>query len=390
VEEIAVADLDQEIRGLKDVEEGADPLTRQKLEAAAQVAQANLRSSQKALADILAKANPKASDPATNNAAADPRNLTTAADARTAIVAGADPLQVSLRVSEVANAIASLIEAEKDVTDLIGGPDPLELAVKERETALALATLDEAIDDLEELTEDIDPLEVRHKQALVTVADAQLREAQTRLQAIRELIPLEIALRRADVTLAREVTRNALEDFEEAVIRAPFDGTISLVNVEADDEVDKNSRVVEIVDPTVVEVGSLVDAEERQRISSGATATIQVDSLGGQILAGTVSFVADSPKTDRGVIRYPVTIQVDVPDDLQIPLTLSGVSVVVTEERRGVLKVPPEAIQGSAHAPIVLVMKNGAIEKRPVVLGNRDDFWVAVLAGLEEGERVVV
>ena len=78
-------------------------------------------------------------------------------------------------------------------------------------------------------------------------------------------------MRRAEVGLARESAQSASEDFEGAAIKAPFDGTIALVNVEVDDVVTEDSRVIEIVDPTRAEVVSLVDAGEVDRVTVGAT-----------------------------------------------------------------------------------------------------------------------
>ena len=175
----------------------------------------------------------------------------------------------------------------------------------------------------------------------------------TGLLASRELITLEVSLRRADVALAREVARDALKNLHGATVRAPFTGVISLVNVEAEDEVTKDSRVIEIVDPTVLEVAGLVDAAQVKLIVIGAKATVKVDTLPGQLLAGTVSAVSSSPTTERGVVSYPVTIKVDIPEGVQIPVALSAVSVVVVYEERGALSVPRNPVSGTVTQPIV-------------------------------------
>jgi RND family efflux transporter MFP subunit len=222
------------------------------------------------------------------------------------------------------------------------------------------------------------------------VAQANLDEARTSLVALRDRLSLEVALRQADVTLAQEVTGDALKNLLGATVRAPFTGVISLVNVETDDDVNKNSHVIEIVDPSVLAVEGSVDADDVKFIKNGAKARVKVDSLPEQVLAGAVSAVANSPRTERGVVSYPVTIQVDVPEGVHIPVALSGVSAVVIHEEKSVLLVPRDAVQGTLTRPVVRVMNNGVIENRDVVLGSRDDTWVAVLAGLEEGDRVVV
>ena len=173
-------------------------------------------------------------------------------------------------MAEVVNALAGLKEAEKAVADLADGPDPLELAVKQQNVVVAKATLDALSEDLEELTDNIDPLEIRLREAELTLAESILEEAETRLDSVQEQVLLEIALRKAEVGLAKELADTALDDLEGAVVKAPFDGIIALVNVEVDDMVTEDSRVIEVVDPTAVQVISMVDADEVEQVVVGA------------------------------------------------------------------------------------------------------------------------
>ena len=68
----------------------------------------------------------------------------------------------------------------------------------------------------------------------------------------------------------------------------------------------------------------------------------------------------------------------------------SSVTVVVIQQEKGVLLVPRRAVKGEAAMPVVWVFQDGAIQRRPVVLGKGDDEWVSVLKGLAAGEQVVV
>ncbi|MEC9281017.1 MAG: hypothetical protein VX947_09045 [Chloroflexota bacterium] len=121
------------------------------------------------------------------------------------------------------------------MADVQGAPDPFELAVRQRKEFLAWATGEEAEEDLRELTEDIDPLRTQRQRALTAVAEARYNEAATRLKAVQDRLPREVELRQANVSLSRGVASEALEDYEGAILRAPFVGVISLVNVEPDD-----------------------------------------------------------------------------------------------------------------------------------------------------------
>ena len=228
----------------------------------------------------------------------------------------------------------------------------MELSVRQRDMLLARAAWEEAVEDLVELTKDVDPLETQRLRSLAAVAEATYNDAVTRLMAVQERLPMEVDLLQANVALSQEVAKDALEDYEGAILRAPFDGVISLVNVEPDDEVTRDSRIIEIVDPTALEVASFVDAANANLISTGDRAEVTIDNLPGDIFPSAVSFVSDKPRTERGIVSFPITITVDVPAGADIPVGLSSVSVVITPNGKGVLLAPRGTVQGRAWRPL--------------------------------------
>ena len=104
----------------------------------------------------------------------------------------------------------------------------------------------------------------------------------------------------------------------------------------------------------------------------------------------TVSSVAAEPRTERGVVRYPITINVEPPEGVEVPVGLSGVSSEVLYEEKGVLAVPQGALHRTSKQTMVSVMTDGVVEERAVDLGDGGGSWVQVLQGLEEGDQVVV
>ena len=107
------------------------------------------------------------------------------------------------------------------------------------------------------------------------------------------------------------------------------------------------------------------------------------------MLDGAVSAVATQPQTERGVVSYAVTIRIDVPDGVQVPIGLSAVSTVVMHEEEGVLLVPRDAVLGAFGRSVVRVINNGIVEERAVLLGNSNKAWTVVREGLSEGDQVV-
>ena len=255
-------------------------------------------------------------------------------------------------------AVLALVEAESDLTALTGGPDPLDLEARSKQVPVAEARLAEAEEDLSKLRTSVDPLEV--------------------------------ALRQAEVASSLEALEAALQRLDGVVIRAPWAGVVSDVRVEAGQSVNAGAPILEIVDQSVVEVGGVVDEIDVLFVRVGAQASVTMDALPGQVLTGVVSDIAPSAESQQGVVSYPVSIRLQLPQGLELPEGLSAVAQVVLREDRNVLLVPLDALSGTFDRPIVRVMTDAGIVERPVVLGNSDEFWVVVSEGLAAGETVVV
>jgi HlyD family secretion protein len=174
------------------------------------------------------------------------------------------------------------------------------------------------------------------------------------------------------------------------VIRAPWAGVVSDIRVEAGQSVNAGAPILEIVDQSVVEIGGVVDEIDVLFVRVGAQASVTMDALPGQVLTGVVSDIAPSAESQQGVVSYPVSIRLQLPQGLELPEGLSAVAQVVLREDRNVLLVPLDALSGTFDRPIVRVMTDAGIVERPVVLGNSDEFWVVVSEGLAAGDTVVV
>ena len=177
---------------------------------------------------------------------------------------------------------------------------------------------------------------------------------------------------------------------EKAALPAPISGFVSVLNVEKGDEVNANTPVLEIVDPTVVEVDGVVDEIDVLLVREGIEAMVTMDALPGQQLVGTVSTISPGALNQQGVVSFPIRIRVRAPQGVQLREGLSATADIVLREERDVLLVPQQALYGSFEEPVVRVMTSSGIQERRVVLGNSDDFWTAVREGLAEGDKVVM
>ena len=196
---------------------------------------------------------------------------------------------------------------------------------------------------------------------------------------------LMLALRQADVAEAQSALDTALQNLEDVTIYAPFDGIVSRVNIEDGAQVGSDALAIEIVDPSVIEMDGSVDEIDVLFIQTGALATVTLDALLGQVLAGEVSTIGSAGAGQQGIVTYPVGIRLQVPPGVDLREGLTATASIVLRQESNVLLVPLQAIHGTFQEPTVMVVNNGSIEERPVLLGNSDDFWVVVSGGLEEG-----
>jgi len=322
-----------------------------------------------------------------------------------AIESGAGSAQVSLLESDFVQAWANLGKEEKLLADMIAGPDPVTVELRTREIDVAIASLAQATLDLEYLlsitVEDSvllgsnlgtapDPVGLALRTRDVDVALASLEQAEIDLGVVLSPDAAELALLRSKLAAAESALTAATKKLDDASIKAPFAGFISLVSVEEGDQVGANAAVVEVVDPSVVEMDGIVDEVDILLLSEGLLASVTIDALPGRVLQGFVSEIAPVANIQQGVVTYPVRVQVQVPEDLQLKDGLSAVAGLVLEQQINVLLIPQQAIFGDFLTPTVKVETESGIVDRQVVLGGSDDFWSEVVEGLQEGDRVVM
>ena len=284
----------------------------------------------------------------------------------------------------------SFVDAKSELEGLFEEPDSLDLENARLNIVFAQMSLDDAKEQQASLDEKPDALDVKDKEKGVEVARAALVQANEDLHDLQAGVdPLEAALRESRLASAEVALDAALSRLESVELVAPWSGTVSLVSVEGGDEVNVNSAVVEIVDPKVVEVDGIVDEIDVLSVRLGAQAAVFMDALPSEILTGVVSRIGSGATNQQGVVTYSVAVQVTVPKGLDLIEGLSAVAQVVIRQETGLL-VPVHSVRGSFIEPTVLVWKDGVEEERSVTLGISDDFWTIVIAGLEEGEQVVL
>ena len=252
-------------------------------------------------------------------------------------------------------------------------------------------------DTLSAALEELDTTQIQAASAIAKAENA-VAAAENALDNARDALDdltaatdeLMLALRQAEVAEAQSALDTALQDLEDVDLHAPFDGIVSRVNIEDGASVGPDMLAIEVTDPSVVEMDGSVDEIDVLFIQTGAQATVTLDALQGQLIAGEVSTIGSAGAGQQGIVTYPVGIRLQIPPGIDLREGLTATASIVLRQESNVLLIPQQAIHGTFQQPTVMVIEDGAIEERPVLLGNSDDFWVVVSGGLEEGEQIVI
>jgi HlyD family secretion protein len=179
-------------------------------------------------------------------------------------------------------------------------------------------------------------------------------------------------------------------------IKAPIDGRVLRVIQESATVVTPGTSLVELGDPSDLEVIVDVLSHDAVKVLPGAKAFLE--HWGGERpLIGTVRLVEPSGFTKisaLGVEEQRVWVIVDFDDPKEGRVTLGdGFRVearIVIWEEPDVLKVPVGALFRSGADWAVFVIKDGRVEQRPVKVGQRSGLEAQILEGVSEGDVVVV
>jgi membrane fusion protein (multidrug efflux system) len=173
----------------------------------------------------------------------------------------------------------------------------------------------------------------------------------------------------------------------DAVVRAPFAGTIATSSVQTGDRVGAGDPLFVVADTRELEFEATVPSEHVALVRPGAAVRLSVsgasDEIDGRV--ARVNSTAD-PATRQ------VKVYVRVPNGAgRLVGGLFASGQVLTRQARSALAVPSEAVRDLDGKPWAFVVENGRLVRRAIRIGVRDESHdlVEVLEGLQAGDTVV-
>jgi RND family efflux transporter MFP subunit len=183
---------------------------------------------------------------------------------------------------------------------------------------------------------------------------------------------------------AVDVARKTLED---SSLRAPIAGVVSQRLAQPGERLGVDARVVEIVDPSRLELEATLSAADSVRVRTGQSARLTVEGASQPVLATVVRINPSAQAGSRGV---PVYLQLPSTAGLRQGLFAQGVLVT---ERVQALSVPLQAVRTDRPAPYVQVVEGDRVRHKSVQTGARAESGGQVrvaVTGVDAGAVVIL
>ena len=176
-------------------------------------------------------------------------------------------------------------------------------------------------------------------------------------------------------------------------IVAPITGVVANVSTQVGETVAASLAAptfVTIIDLERLEVWAYVDETDIGRIAVGQRAIFTVDTYPDDEFEGVVTAIRPKPEIQNGVVNYVTVIEIADPRGRALRPEMTTTVTVLLEQRSRVLAISNGAVRRDRDGSYAFVQRGGVTVKQPIKTGYRGRAYVEVVAGLREGDTIIV
>ena len=264
--------------------------------------------------------------------------------------------------------------------------------------------------EVKKTKKELEVLEDYEKRRETSSLENDVREAddeleRTRLENVNELRNKEIEVETSKAKLDLEETRLARleEEMRNTTITAPRDGMVVYFKqrgrrssgeaIEEGSQVRFRQRLIDLPDFSRWQVETRVHESVIEKVKMGQGALIGIEALPDETVAAAVSKIGVLPDSGRWYMpdtkEYMVDLDVTT-NTLPLKPGMTAKVEILIAQLEDVLYVPLQAVSNVDGQPIV--MREGELgpEARVVEIGQNNDRFVEIRAGLREGDFILL
>lgn len=211
-----------------------------------------------------------------------------------------------------------------------------------------------------------------------------------------ELALKKATARPADLEAAEADVLSASVAYENTILRAPANGTITRVDIKIGERAEAQKVVMNLEDVGDLYVEAKINEANIAHVALGQKVTMTLDAFGPTAaFPGTVMHIDPSATTDDGVVNYKIKASIDEGDkEGSVRPGMNANMTILVSETPNVIAVPQAAIEKTDGKSFVNVITNEKRKKyaaREVTTGaSGDGNLVEITSGLTEGEKIAI
>jgi HlyD family secretion protein len=273
-------------------------------------------------------------------------------------------------------------------------PSPEDLAAAQSAVDAAQESLQAAQAKYQDIQKGADADAVQAAEDAVSSAEAGLNSAMAKRDKLVEgADPDDVDLQVQQVHLAEITVSEAQRAVDEATLKAPYDGSVSSVDIQVGDFVSSQLPAITLLTPGALKVSLSVGETDLPSLRVGMVGVMIFDALQTHAFPVVITRMGLGPKVEQGVVTYAVEGALgglgQGPADRPAP-GMNGSAILVTEQHQDVLVVPNRAIRRRGDQVVVDIMVDGKVETRTIQTGLSDTDNTEVVSGLAEGDLLAL
>jgi HlyD family secretion protein len=218
----------------------------------------------------------------------------------------------------------------------------------------------------------------------LALAEAQLNDAKRAYERV------EGGVDSADVAAAEARVNAAKATLAQALILAPFDGTVTQASPTIGDQVSPSTVAFRLDDLSNLLVDVQVSEVDINNVKIGQGATLTFDAILDKEYHGEVVEVGQAGDTIQGVVNFTVTVKLTDADEAVKPGMTAAVNVVVDEVKDAIL-IPNRAVRLVAGERVIYLLVNNEPVEVKVTLGSSSDTHSVLADGdVKEGDLIIL
>lgn len=303
-----------------------------------------------------------------------------------------DDLHITVTEAQIDSANAAYLQAQKNVERLQIAYNVASSTADELTVAKALEALNSAV-----LTENQDLANLNNLKNYTPNATS-LAKAKTNLALVQAKLAVAQASydavkndpSEADVAAAQSKIDSIESDLESQTLLAPLDGTITAVDIVANDLVSVGTDAFRIDDMSSLYIDLSVAEEEINNLYVGQTMQLSYDAVAGRTYSAQVTAISASSTVSGGSANYTVTALLTDADSSILPGMTAAVDILTAQDSN-VLLVPNLSIATLNGNKVVYLVSNGQLTPVQITVGLVSDTQTEIAAtSLKSGDAIVL